>query len=127
MLVQRRNVICALIGGVLGGVFARQEARAEEWIIQIIYDAAGRYGVSGEWILNTADCESGLDPWAYNAVTGDCGVFQFSPATWAEWGGDPAVIWDVWSQAEMAAWAFSVGMHSHWCCSGTWQAWQSCA
>ncbi len=125
--MRRRNLIRALIGGALGSfAFRRKDAAAEEWIISIVYDAAGRHGVSGEWLLNTAACESGLDPWAYNEMTGDCGLFQFSPSTWASWGGDPSVIWDVWSQADMAAWAFSVGMHNHWCCSGTWQGWQTC-
>lgn len=54
-------------------------------------------------------------------MTGDCGVFQFNPETWIGWGGDPNAIWDVWSQADMAAWAFAAGLHTHWCCSGTWQ------
>ena len=112
----------ALIGGALGIVGRpAREARGQEWIISTIYDAAGRHGVSGDWLLNTAICESQLDPWAYNEMTGDVGLFQFKPSTWAEWGADPGAIWDAWSQADMAAWAFSVGLHTHWCCSGTWQ------
>jgi hypothetical protein len=126
-IVRRRDVIRALLGGASFSVGARrQEAAAQDWIVQIIYDAAGRYGVSGDWLLNTAACESRLNPWAYNEVTGDCGLFQFRPATWAEWGADPALIWDVWNQADMAAWAFSVGLHTHWCCSGTWQGGEAC-
>jgi hypothetical protein len=125
--VQRRHLLRALIGGALASVaIDRREGRAQEWIIQTIYNAASRHGVSGDWLMNTAACESGLDPWAYNAMTGDSGIFQFKPSTWAEWGGDPAAIWDVWSQADMAAWAFSVGLHSHWCCSGTWGWEQVC-
>jgi hypothetical protein len=124
--VKRRNLIIALIGSAASMIvpFPR-EARAQEWIVATVYDAAARHGVSGDWLLNTASCESGLDPWAYNDMTGDCGVFQFNPSTWAEWGGDPGAIWDVWSQADMAAWAFAAGLHSHWCCSGTWQ-WGEC-
>lgn len=126
--MKRRSMVRALIGGVLGSVgLGRGRASADEWIISTIYDAAGRHGVSGEWLLSTATCESGLDPWAYNEYTGDCGLFQFNPSTWAGWGGDPGGIWDVWSQADMAAWAFAAGMHNHWCCSGTWQGWQTCA
>jgi hypothetical protein len=126
--VQRRRLFRALLGGALGTRFVpRQDTLAQDWITQTIYDAASRYGVSGDWLLNTAACESQLDPWAYNPNTGDSGIFQFNPTTWAEWGGDPAAIWDVWSQSDMAAWAFSVGLHSHWCCSGTWQGWQSCS
>jgi hypothetical protein len=117
----------AVAGGVLGGIgLAHGEARAEAWIEQIIWEAAGRHGVSGEWLLNTARCESGLNPWSYNEVTGDSGVFQFNPETWVGWGGDPNALWDVWSQADMAAWAFSVGLHTHWCCSGTWQGFEAC-
>ena len=120
--MQRRTLFRAVIGAVLGtyGLRAR-EAHGEEWIISTIYDAAGRHGVSGDWLLNTAVCESQLDPWAYNDLTGDVGLFQFKPSTWAEWGADPSAIWDVWSQADMAAWAFAQGLHTHWCCSGTWQ------
>ena len=125
--MQRRTVIRALIGGALGTLGLRVgEADGQEWIISTIYDAAGRHGVSADWLLNTAVCESQLDPWAYNELTGDIGLFQFKPSTWAEWGADPSAIWDVWSQADMAAWAFSVGLDSHWCCSGTWQGYQEC-
>lgn len=123
--MQRRTIFRALVGSALA--LAGRPPRpvsADDWIVTIIYDAAGRYGVSGEWLLNTAVCESGLDPWAYNVMTGDCGLFQFQPSTWAEWGGDPAALWDAWSQADMAGWAFSVGLHSHWCCSGTWDGGQ---
>ena len=112
----------ALIGGGLAALgLPAREAYGQEWIISTIYDAAGRHGVSGDWLLNTAACESQFDPWAYNEMTGDIGLFQFKPSTWAEWGADPSAIWDVWSQADMAAWAFSMGLHTHWCCSGTWQ------
>ena len=120
-------MVGALVGGALASVgLQRQRADAQEWIVSTIYDAAGRHGVSGDWLLNTAICESGLDPWAYNPMTGDSGVFQFKPETWVAWGGDPNALWDVWSQADMAAWAFSAGLHTHWCCSGTWQ-WEACA
>jgi hypothetical protein len=120
-------LIRAVVGGALGlsGIRSRN-AVAEDWIISTIYEAAGRHGVSGDWLLDTAACESQLDPWAYNAVTGDVGLFQFKPSTWAAWGADPAAIWDVWSQADMAAWAFSAGLHTHWCCSGTWQGYEQC-
>jgi hypothetical protein len=111
-----------LVGVALASLgHPKREAGAKDWIVGIIYDAAWRHGVSGEWLLNTAVCESQLNPWAYNTMTGDCGLFQFKPATWTEWGGHPDALWDVWSQADMAAWAFSVGLHTLWCCSGTWQ------
>ena len=88
--MQRRTLIRALIGGALGVVgLPAREAHGQEWIISTIYDAAGRHGVSGDWLLNTAMCESQLDPWAYNDMTGDIGLFQFKPSTWSEWGADP--------------------------------------
>jgi hypothetical protein len=122
IFMQRRSFFRALIGGALGTLaLPAREAHGQEWIISTIYDAAGRHGVSGDWLFNTAVCESQLDPWAYNDMTGDVGLFQFKPSTWAEWGADPSAIWDVWSQADMAAWAFAQGLHTHWCCSGTWQ------
>jgi hypothetical protein len=122
IFMQRRTLFRVLIGGAFGTLgLPAQEAYGQEWIISTIYDAAGRHGVSGDWLLNTAICESQLDPWAYNEMTGDIGLFQFKPSTWTEWGADPSAIWDVWSQADMAAWAFSAGLHTHWCCSGTWQ------
>ena len=52
----------------------------------MIYDAAGRCSVSRAWLLNTAACESQRDPWAYNAMTGDCGLFRFNPTAWADRG-----------------------------------------
>ena len=80
-------MIRALIGGALGIVgHPAREARGQEWVISTIYDTAGRHGVSGDWLLKTAICESQLDPWAYNEMTGDVGLFQFKPSTWAEWG-----------------------------------------
>lgn len=89
------------------------------WIVDEIYAAAARHGVSGDWLLSTARCESELNPNAYNSRTGDCGLFQFNPSTWEWWGGGD--IWSVYEQCEKAAWAFARGYHTHWCCSGTWQ------
>jgi len=124
--VIRRKLLQSAVGAIFATWQVRESAHAEEWIVGIIYEAAARHGVSGDWLLSTATCESGLNPWAYNPETGDSGLFQFKPDTWAGWGGDPASLWDVWSQADMAAWAFANGLHSHWCCSGTWAGWESC-
>lgn len=86
-----------------------------DWIVAEIYAAAERYGVSGDWLLSVAMCESNLDPNAVNPVTGDTGLFQFNPSTWAAWGGGN--IWSVYEQADKAAWAFSQGLSSHWVCA----------
>lgn len=113
----RRSLIAAAIGAIL----PRTSAAAHDttWIVDAIYHAADRYGVSGDWLLSTARCESQLNPDAYNPRTGDCGLFQFNPDTWRQWGGGD--IWSVYDQCDLAAWAFSRGLHTHWCCSGTWQ------
>lgn len=38
-------------------------------------------------LLSIEWCESHDDPTAVNASSGDGGSFQFSPATWADYGG----------------------------------------
>lgn len=83
-----------------------------------IHDAAARYGVSGSWLIDVMLCESGGDPNAVNPVTGDSGLFQYNPGTWASWGGGD--IWNPYEQIEMTAWAFSQGLADHWICSGLW-------
>jgi hypothetical protein len=99
--------------GVSGdGLLAAQQS---DWIVAEIYSAAARYGVSGDWLLSVAQCESQLNPWAVNPVTGDTGLFQFNPGTWEAWGGGN--IWSVYEQADKAAWAFSQGLSSHWLCA----------
>jgi hypothetical protein len=90
-------------------------AQQSDWIVAEIYSAAARYGVSGDWLLSVAQCESQLNPWAVNPVTGDTGLFQFNPGTWEAWGGGN--IWSVYEQADKAAWAFSQGLSSHWLCA----------
>ena len=81
-----------------------------------IRDAAVRYGVSGDWLIDVMLCESGGDPAAVNPATGDSGLFQYNPGTWASWGGGD--IWNPYEQIELTAWAFSVGRADHWVCSG---------
>jgi len=111
--MNRRTFVAGLaLGAALFPIAAHGQ---NDWIVQAIYDAAARHGVSGDWLLSVAQCESGLDPSAVNPVTGDTGLFQFNPSTWAAWGGGD--IWSVTDQAELAAWAFANGLSYHWLCA----------
>jgi hypothetical protein len=80
-------------------------------VVEIIHSAAERHGLSGDYLVGIAECESGLDPGAYNA-SGYHGLFQFDQTTWAEFGNgsidDPA------AQAEAAASLIEAGQASRW-------------
>lgn len=88
--------------------------------------AAGRWGVSYQWLHACASSEGGTDPGYFAIGThGDSGWFQFLPGTWA-WmsnsafqsrGAPPAAyrhIRSVVGQTYTAAWAFSRGLSYHW-------------
>jgi hypothetical protein len=80
-------------------------------VIEIIYTAAERHGLSGDYLVSIAECESGLDPSAYNAA-GYHGLFQFDQTTWAEFGNGS--ITDPAAQAEAAASLIAAGQSSRW-------------
>lgn len=80
-------------------------------IVEIITAAAERHGLSGDYLVGIAECESGLDPNAYNAA-GYHGLFQFDSATWAEFGNGS--ITDPVAQAEAAASLIAAGQSSRW-------------
>jgi uncharacterized protein YraI len=84
-------------------------------ITSIIYDAAARYGVSGDWLLAVAQCESNLVPGAYGAA-GEVGIFQFMPSTYYGYGGQ-GDIWNPYNQADLAASMFAQGLSYHWTCA----------
>lgn len=88
--------------------------------------AAGRWGVSYQWLYACAASEGGTNPGHFAIGThGDSGWFQFLPGTWA-WmsnsafqsrGAPPAAyrhIRSVVGQTYTAAWAFSRGLSYHW-------------
>jgi hypothetical protein len=80
-------------------------------ITEIIYAAAADYGVDGDYLLSIAECESGLDPQAYNSG-GYHGLFQYDDGTWATYGnGD---IWDPVAQAQTTAKLIAAGQSSRW-------------
>jgi len=88
----------------------------EQEIIQIIYDAADRYGQPREDMLRVARCESLLDPNAVNVGGSSYGLFQFIPSTWATTPYASYDIFDPWASANAAGWMWSVGRRNEWVC-----------
>ena len=93
-----------------GGPYTRDQ------IIQIIYDAADRYGQPREDMLRVAMCESNLDPSAVNSSSGASGLFQFMPSTFASTPYADQDIFDAWASANAAGWMWSVGRRNEWEC-----------
>jgi soluble lytic murein transglycosylase-like protein len=77
----------------------------------VIYSAAAEAGLSGGYLLAVANCESGLDPRAYNAA-GYYGLFQFDQQTWMSYGYGS--IYDPVAQARTAARLLAAGQASRW-------------
>lgn len=80
-------------------------------ISSIIYAAAAEFGLDGGYLLAVAQCESGLNPGAYNA-SGYHGLFQFDTGTWAANGYGS--IYDPVAQARTAARLIAAGQASRW-------------
>jgi septal ring factor EnvC (AmiA/AmiB activator) len=91
-----------------GGRYAQQQ------IISIIRTAAARYGANGDQMVRVAQCESGLNPRAYDPYSGASGLFQFMPGTFYGHGGHD--IWDPTDQSNVAAQMFAQGQSSAWTC-----------
>jgi len=89
-------------------------AYSRQQIIQIIRAAGARYGVSGDQLVRVANCESSLNPYAYNRRSGASGLFQFMPGTFYAHGGHN--IWDPSDQSDVAARMFSQGYSYEWSC-----------
>lgn len=86
---------------------------------------AGVYGVSADWLLRVAYCESGLrvnasNPSYYAGGGHPSGVFQFLPQTFyanaARVGIPDPYLWNYDQQAQTAAWMFSIGQSGQWAC-----------
>ena len=80
-------------------------------VAQIIRAAAAKYGVSGDYLVSIAACESGLNPRAYNSA-GYHGLFQYDTQTWGTYG--KGSIWDPAAQAEATARLIANGESSRW-------------
>jgi len=74
-----------------------------------ITDACARHGCDSSQLIRVMYCESGGDPTAYNAVTGDEGLFQINNSIWGV-GVDP------YAQIEFAAHMFATGQGYFWIC-----------
>lgn len=86
--------------------------------VQIIYDAADRWGQPRADMLRVARCESNLDSRAVNSSSGASGLFQFMPSTFAFTPNGKAGqdIFDPVANADAAGWMWANGMRNHWAC-----------
>ena len=87
---------------------------SQQQVIAIIRAAAARYNQDGNRMVRVAECESSLNPRAYDAGSGASGLFQFMPATFYGNGGHD--IWDATDQSNIAAKMFSEGKSGAWSC-----------
>src|SRR5262249_21448583 len=93
---------------------------------------SARYGVNPYYMVRVAECESDLDPAAYNPSTGAIGLFQFMPSTFYWLRGnrlnqDPTYVpgdfyetrgvSNMGAQAHVAVWAFAHGYGYMWSCA----------
>jgi len=81
-------------------------------IVAIITAAAVADGVDPSWLISTAACESGYNPYADNPSGPYEGLFQFLPSTFRAHGGTD--IWDPNQQAQIAASMFAAGESGEW-------------
>jgi len=84
-------------------------------VVSIIRAAAARWGVSGDWMVRIASCESGLRPNAYNPSGPYYGLFQFLMSTFRANGGTN--IWSAADQANIAAKMLAHGQAHQWSCA----------
>jgi hypothetical protein len=80
-------------------------------IAGVVYSAAAGAGISGNYLLSVAQCESNLNPGAYGAG-GYYGLFQFDQPTWSAYGYGS--IYDPVAQANTAARLIAEGETSRW-------------
>jgi hypothetical protein len=81
----------------------------------IIRAAAARWGISGDWMVKIASCESGMRPTAYNPRGPYYGLFQFLMSTFRANGGTN--IWDPTDQANITAKMLAHGQAYQWSCA----------
>ena len=81
----------------------------------IIQAAANANGVSYPWMLKIAQCESGLNPHAYNPAGPYYGLYQFLQSTFRANGGTD--IWDPVQQANITARMLAHGQAHQWGCA----------
>jgi soluble lytic murein transglycosylase-like protein len=91
---------------------AARPAYSQAEVVAIINAAAQADGVAPAWLISTAQCESNLNPYAYNPAGPYDGLLQFLPSTFRAHGGTD--IWDPTQQAQIAAGMFAAGESSQW-------------
>jgi Transglycosylase SLT domain len=96
-------------------VIIPQASYAPGSVEAIIRAAAARWGVSGDWMVKIASCESGMRPNAYNPRGPYIGLFQFLMSTFRGNGGTN--IWDPTDQANIAAKMLAHGQAHQWSCA----------
>lgn len=110
------------LGLTWGGLTAPVAAQTPEEVVSIIRDAADAHGISGDWLVSVARCESTFNPRAIGRL-GELGLFQLragglldqGPSSFYALGySDP---FNAWQAAEYAARAFALGLSSHWTCA----------
>lgn len=130
--MMRRIVMSVAIASVLlvNQLPSRAQATGQAaWAIDLW---STRYGVNSASMEAVAQCESGMDPTAYNASSGASGLFQFLPQTFY-WLRDQGLNQDtayvagdfyesrdvtsVGAQAHVAVWAFAHGYGYLWSCA----------
>ncbi len=87
----------------------------------LIVKYAALYNVSSAHLIDTAECESTFNESSIG-LQGERGIFQFHPqGLWSEIPlgkrGVALTTSTTEQQIEMAAWAWSEGLSSHWSCA----------
>ena len=90
---------------------AGSPAPIEGTVEDVIYEAAAEFGLSGSYLVSVAECESHLNPNAYNSA-GYHGLFQFDDQTWSAYGYGS--VYDPVAQARTAARLIADGQSSRW-------------
>ena len=93
------------------GATTATDAYAGASVTEIIETAAAEFGIDPGYLISIAECESGLDPQAYNSA-GYHGLFQYDDTTWSAYGYGS--IWDPVAQARTTAELIADGQASRW-------------
>jgi hypothetical protein len=89
---------------------------SEEEIRRFIKRAARKYGQKKKVMLRVAQCESNLNPCAYNRRGPYYGLFQFLKSTWKTTPYGKRDIYSPKAQALATAWMWKQGRKNEWAC-----------
>lgn len=114
----KRRTLFGLAAVALAEMIGRTPVSAQVTYPEIAA-AAAAYGVSYDWLVSTAYCESAgtMDP-GITGPRGEQGWFQFYPDTFYRIGGCWGNPYNAYDSAMCAAKMFAEGYCTHWCCSG---------